>query len=299
MGWKTLIIGSECSVSLSLNRFKITIGDDYQYVPMTDVDTVIFTHDKCVMTIPLISKLLENNVNIVICNSKNDPIGVFNAFNNHSLAFKQLEKQIDWKVTRKKKLWRNIVSDKIQSEIDCLSLLEADAETIKKLKQLKNSIYNDDLTNREAIAARIYFKELFGTEFNRDDSDDIRNYALNYGYKIMASYISKCVVSRGLLTQLGIHHVGEGNPFNLTYDFIEPLRALVDLWVCRHITQEFTSSHKREVIELLGNKVNVSGMWFRLSDAIEDIIDSYIAFLNEERDDILRVTLKQGIRVDD
>ena len=139
MGWKTLIIGSECSVSLSLNRFKITIGDDYQYVPMTDVDTVIFTHDKCVMTIPLISKLLENNVNIVICNSKNDPIGVFNAFNNHSLAFKQLEKQIDWKVTRKKKLWRNIVSDKIQSEIDCLSLLEADAETIKKLKQLKNT----------------------------------------------------------------------------------------------------------------------------------------------------------------
>ena len=296
MGWKTIIIGSECKISLSMNRIKVIIDEDFNYIPISDVDTVIFSHDGCVITIPLIAKLLENNVNIVVCDSKNDPIGVFNAFNSHSLAFKQVAKQIEWRVTRKKKLWKKIVTDKIQSEIDTVIYLGLNRETVTKLKEFKNSIYNDDLTNREAVAARVYFSELFGSNFSRDDENDLRNYSLNYGYKILASYISKCLVSRGLITQLGIHHIGESNPFNLTYDFIEPLRAIVDIWTYRYIKDEFRNAQKRELIEILEWKVKVAGKWFRLSDAIEDVMDSYIAFLNEEREDILRVSLVDGIK---
>ena len=51
MGWKTVIIGSECTVSLTLNRMKITIGNQYQNIPLTDLNTVIFSHDKTVITI--------------------------------------------------------------------------------------------------------------------------------------------------------------------------------------------------------------------------------------------------------
>ena len=40
-------------------------------------------------------------------------------------------------------------------------------------------------------------------------------------------------------------------------------------------------------------------MWFRLSDAIEDIVDSYISFLNEEKDYILKIDLKHGYITDD
>ena len=46
MGWKTVVIGTECTVSLTLNRMKITIGNEYQNIPLCDLDTVIFSHDR-------------------------------------------------------------------------------------------------------------------------------------------------------------------------------------------------------------------------------------------------------------
>lgn len=298
MSWKTVIIGSECKVSLSMNRMKVTIGDEYHNIPLCDLDTVIFTHDKAVITIPLLAQLMENNVNVVICDHKNDPIGVFQPFNTHSLVFKQLQKQIDWKKTRKKKLWKRIVKNKIQSEIDVLELLEIKNAPLSLLKEYRDSIYNDDQTNREGASARLYFSSLFGSDFTRNDLNAI-NFALDYGYKIIASYLSKCIVSRGLLTQLGIHHIGESNAFNLTYDFIEPFRALIDAWVYENIEDQFSVVQKQELIELLQVKVYVDGKWFRLNDAIEDIVDSYIGFLNEKNDDILRIDFGKGIKSDE
>ena len=297
MGWKTIIIGSDCQASFSMNRLKITIGNEYQTFALSDIDTVIFSHSKTTITIPLISNLIENNINIVICDQKNDPIGVFQAFNGHSLAFKQLNKQINWKVTRKKKLWKRIVELKIKSEIDALNLLKIGGDGVSTLNDYMNSVYNDDQTNREAASARLYFSLIFGPSFTRGDDNNI-NYGLNYGYKILASYISKCITSRGLLTQLGIHHIGESNPFNLTYDFIESFRSIVDIWVYLNVKEEFNTYHKRELIEILQRKVFIKDKWIRLSDGIEDIIDSYIAFLNEEKDNVLYIDLSKGIKND-
>ncbi len=295
MGWKTVIVGSECKASLSTNRMKITIGEEFQSIPLCDIDTVIFSHSRVVITIPLLSQLVENNINVIICDDCNDPIGIFQPFNSHSLVFKKLNAQIEWKLTRKKKLWKIIVENKIQSEIEVLKLLSKAEEEIKQLQVYKDSVYNDDQTNREAIAAKYYFSCLFGPRFTRDD-ESVYNFALNYGYKIIASYISKCIASRGLLTQLGIHHIGEANPFNLTYDFIETFRAIIDVWTACNITDTFDTFLKKEAIEILNYKVYIDNKWMRLCDGIEDIIDSYIAFLEEKRNDVLRIDLSKGIK---
>lgn len=295
MGWKTIIIGSECKVSLTMNRMKISIGDEFQNISLCDIDTVIFSHNKLVITIPLLSKLIENNINVIICDERNDPVGVFQSFNTHSLVFKRLKEQLEWKITRKKKLWKVIIEDKIQSEIDVLTLNKTAEDKIKQLRIYKNSVYNDDQTNREAAAARYYYSLLFGAGFTRDDDSQI-NYALNYGYKILASYISKCIVSRGLITQLGIHHIGESNPFNLTYDFIEPLRSIIDIWVKENVDDKFNTFLKTELIGIMQFKVSIDGKWNRLSDAIEIIIDSYIGFLNEKRNNILRIDISKGFK---
>lgn len=297
MGWKTVIIGSEAKVSLSLNKLKITIGNEFQNVPLGDIDTVIFSHNRVIITIPLLSALVENNINIIICDEKNDPIGIFQPFNGHSLVFKRLSAQINWKLTRKKKLWKRIIELKIQSEIDALILEKRQVKVIEQLKMYRESVYTDDQTNREAASARMYFTEMFGDDFTRD-IPNIQNYALNYGYKILASYISRCIASRGLITQLGIHHIGESNPFNLTYDFIEPLRAIIDLWVIESITDTFNAPLKQELIGILNYRVYVKDKWMRLNDAIEDIVDSYIAYLDERSNEVLFIDLSKGMKVD-
>lgn len=294
MGWKTVIIGADCTVSLTMNNMRITWGNDYQTIPLCDIDTVLFSHDKVVITIPLLSKLVENNINVVICDSKNDPVGVFHPFNNHSLAFKKLQKQLQWKLTRKKKLWKFIIEQKIQSEIDILELLKSPIDT-KLLKEYQANVCSGDQSNREAAAARNYFMNLFGKHFKREDFTPL-NAALNYGYKIFSSHISKCIISRGLLPQLGIHHIGESNPFNLTYDFIEVFRAIVDAWVVIHIEDHFHIAHKRDLIELIEARIFVNGKWISVKDGIEDIVDSYISFLNEELKEPLKIDLSKGIK---
>lgn len=292
-----MIIGSEAKVSLSLNKLKITIGNEFQNVPLGDIDTVIFSHNRVIITIPLLSALVENNINIIICDEKNDPIGIFQPFNGHSLVFKRLNAQINWKLTRKKKLWKRIIELKIQSEIDALILEKRQVKVIEQLKVYRESVYTDDQTNREAASARMYFTEMFGDGFTRD-IPNIQNYALNYGYKILASYISRCIASRGLITQLGIHHIGESNPFNLTYDFIEPLRAIIDLWVIESITDTFNAPLKQELIGILNYRVYVKDKWMRLNGAIEDIVDSYIAYLDERSNEVLYIDLSKGMKVD-
>lgn len=292
-----MIIGSEAKVSLSLNKLKITIGNEFQNVPLGDIDTVIFSHNRVIITIPLLSALVENNINIIICDEKNDPIGIFQPFNGHSLVFKRLNAQINWKLTRKKKLWKRIIELKIQSEIDALILEKRQVKVIEQLKMYRESVCTDDQTNREAASARMYFTEMFGDDFTRD-IPNIQNYALNYGYKILASYISRCIASRGLITQLGIHHIGESNPFNLTYDFIEPLRAIIDLWVIESITDTFNAPLKQELIGILNYRVYVKDKWMRLNDAIEDIVDSYIAYLDERSNEVLFIDLSKGMKVD-
>ena len=294
MGWKTIIIGCESKVSLTLNRMRITIDDEYQNIPLSDIDTVIFSHIGVVITIPLLSKLVENNINIIVCDDKNDPIGIFQPFNNHSLVFKRLNNQLNWKLTRKKKFWKIIIEQKIQSEIDALTIEKKNDLVIKQLNVYKDGVYTDDQTNREAIAARSYFQELFGNGFTRDDNNVV-NAALNYGYKIIASYISKCITSRGLITQLGVHHIGESNPFNLTYDFIEPFRVFIDLWVYENIKSSFSTYEKTEIINILNYKINVNHKWIRLCDAIEDIIDTYIAFLDERENNIITIDYSKGM----
>lgn len=294
MGWKTIVIGCESKVSLTLNRMRITIDDEYQNIPLSDIDTVIFSHIGVVITIPLLSKLVENNINIIVCDDKNDPIGIFQPFNTHSLVFKRLNNQLNWKLTRKKKFWKIIIEQKIQSEIDALTIEKKNDLVVKQLNVYKDSVYTDDQTNREAIAARSYFQELFGNGFTRDDNNVV-NAALNYGYKIIASYISKCITSRGLITQLGVHHIGESNPFNLTYDFIEPFRVFIDLWVYENIKSSFSTYEKTEIINILNYKINVNHKWIRLCDAIEDIIDSYIAFLDERENNIITIDYSKGM----
>ena len=83
----------------------------------------------------------------------------------------------------------------------------------------KNVLENDK-SNREGLAAKVYFHELFGLDFRRFD-DDIINAGLNYGYAILRSQISKTVIAKGLNPCLGIFHKGYDNPFNLSDDIIE------------------------------------------------------------------------------
>ncbi len=287
MSWKTVYIDEKVYVSLELNSIKVKLDDEYITLAISDLQTVIFAHNNMTITIPLISKLIENNVGVIICNSKNDPTGLFLPFNNHSLVFKQINYQVNWKITLKKRLWKMIVKEKIKSEITVMNKV-GKTKKVELMNKYLAGVKSNDITNQEGAAAKVYFRTIFGNEYFRD-APDPRNYALNYGYKILASYISKYIASRGYITQIGIFHKGSSNPFNLTYDFIEIFRYIVDVYVIYNLdkVELFTLEHKHKLVNILNNKITYDNKQYRLCNVIDKVINNYFNFLLGETETLI------------
>ena len=67
----------------------------------------------------------------------------------------------------KKRIWRKIVIQKIENQARCLELNEANADDVALVRSVSNTVVDGDEHNGEAVAAKNYFKVLFGQSFKR------------------------------------------------------------------------------------------------------------------------------------
>lgn len=143
------------------------------------------------------------------------------------------------------------------------------------------------MTQREGHAAKVYFNCLFGNTFTREQENPI-NAGLDYGYSIMLSAVNREIVRNGYITQLGINHCNQFNPYNLGSDLVEVLRVFVDAKVMTLNKSEFGSAEKLELIQQLSLDVQIDGMTYILKDAIGIYCKSVLDALTEEDISILR-----------
>ncbi len=99
-------------------------------------------------------------------------------------------------------------------------------EILLKIEE-NTALSNEELKSLEGVSARIYFQRIFGENFRRFNND-VDNNALNYGYTLLRTLISKLVIGKGLHPTLGIDHKNIFNNFNLSDDIIEIFRPMVD-----------------------------------------------------------------------
>ncbi|AHF57270.1 putative CRISPR-associated protein [Spiroplasma eriocheiris CCTCC M 207170] len=137
----------------------------------------------------------------------------------------------------------------------------------------------------------MFFRTLYGSAFIRL-SDDLINSALNYGYKIIVSCISRTLVRYGLILHIGVHHIGKTNPYNLSYDFIEPFRPLVDFWVTRNLYKldgKLTYNQRISLVKLLDERVEIDNKIMSVNNAINYMIKSFITCLKESNPELLKL----------
>ena len=151
----------------------------------------------------------------------------------------------------KKQLWKQIVEAKIRNQAALLNKVGQEGD---RLKQYYQNVKSGDADNREGIAARIYFSELFGESFLRDRTVPGINALLNYGYAILRAATARALVSSGLLPAIGIFHHNRSNAFPLADDVMEPYRPYVDEIVYDMAMQaklDLTKEVKAELINVL------------------------------------------------
>lgn len=256
---------------------KVQTDEGINEIPLDDIDTLLISTTQAVLSSFLLNQLALRKINVVFTDNRQMPSSRLCPLQGRSN--KIIEKQINWNNERKSILWTKIIYSKIQNQI---SLLKVKGLEYKDLQEELFKLEVNDFSNREAMVARKYFQRLFGNKFKRRESAAI-NDALNYGYAIILSTVSKEIAVCGYLNELGIHHCSEMNDSNLACDFMESFRPFVDYWVSDREFRELTPDIKYGLVDLINIEVKYDSKIMLLKNVIREQIQDYLKFLNGQK----------------
>ena len=224
--------------------------DQRKSIPIEDIGFVVLEDQQTSITLPLLNALSDNNVAVILCGENRMPNAMLMNLDSNSTQGESYHAQIEASEPLKKGLWKQIVEAKIRNQAALLRKLERDGD---KLKPYYMNVKSADADNREGIAAKIYWTELFGSEFYRSREGSPPNNLLNYGYTILRAAVARAIMGSGLFLALGIFHRNRYNAFPLADDLMEPYRPYVDEIVYRL----HTNGHKQLTREVKGELLRI------------------------------------------
>lgn len=278
MGYRQVIIKKSEKLHFKDNQLIIDKDDNTTKVPLEDINYILIEDSSTVLTTRLLAELGKNAISLIVCDEKFEPTSIMYPYNYH---FKQLDvftHQLEIDNSIKNEFWNQIVKRKIENSIRVLEMTSKEEFPISKLNEYLDEVVDGDSKNREGLAAKMYFRSIFGSDFIRFYDDNI-NAALNYGYTIIASAIIRNLAVYGLNTYLGIHHNSKINNFNLAYDFLEPYRPVIDKFIYDNkddIVLPLSFEFRKKLINLLNKEVLHQNKKYTIEYSIGLLIKSYI-----------------------
>lgn len=284
MGFKNIKIDS--NIKLCIENQQLVINK--VKIPLEDINSILIENQAVTVSSYFLQKLSDMGIVLYVCDGKHLPNGVLLPMVKHSRHYKLLKCQIGLGKPLQKRLWQQIVIQKIMNQSICLKLLEREGSA--ELQQMCKEVQSGDRTNVEAKAAAFYFRNMYGRKFTRAD-DHIINAALNYGYAIVRGMVARSIVCYGLEPSIGLFHHSELNSYNLADDLIEVFRPIVDL----HVSKKFEISEtqnaltpeiKRELYGIVNYDMSVKGEKRILSNCIDMLAASYNSVLQKNREEL-------------
>jgi CRISP-associated protein Cas1 len=250
---RTIEISRQSHLSLRNKQLIVNQGGDVVgQIPVEDIGELILNDPRITMTQAVMVESQKNNVALILCDEKHLPISTLLPISEgNKLHSKVLRSQIDIRASTKKRLWQNIVMEKIANQAETLKLFNKD---YKHIQSLVKRVKSGDPTNIEATAARYYWLQLFGEQFRRRQTESGINALLNYGYSILRASVARAIVGTGLHPALGLNHHNQYNGLSLADDLMEPFRPWIDRRVKKISldTKNATDINKESKKELLG-----------------------------------------------
>lgn len=278
MTWRTVVIRERAKLDYSLNFMTVRQEAGVRKISLGEIYMVIVENTAVSLTAVLLNELVKNKIKVVFCDEKRNPSSeLIQYYGSHDTSFKY-KNQLEWTRESKERIWTRIVYEKIFNQMQFLKKLNKGE--YKLLEQYLSELEWNDSSNREGFAAKVYFNALYGMDFSRNKECFI-NAALDYGYSIILSAFNREIVASGYFTQLGLCHRNPFNKFNLSSDFMEPFRILVDEEVYNLERTEFTKEHKNKLINILNKTVIIDDKNQTVANAIKIYCRSLFSALAE------------------
>ena len=278
MTWRTVVIRERAKLDYSLNFMTVRQEAGVRKISLGEIYMVIVENTAVSLTAVLLNELIKNKIKVVFCDEKRNPSSeLIQYYGSHDTSLKY-KNQLEWSKESKERIWTRIVYEKIFNQIQFLKKLNK--EEYRLLEQYLSELEWNDSSNREGFAAKVYFNAIYGMDFTRNKECFI-NTALDYGYSIILSAFNREIVASGYFTQLGLCHRNPFNKFNLSSDFMEPFRILIDEEVYNLEGTEFTKEHKNKLINILNKTVIIDDKNQTIANAIRIYCRSLFSALAE------------------
>ena len=224
---QTLFFTTPVSLSLKYNQIEIRYKDVEEVItrPIEDVGVIIVENQMVHFTIPLLNALADNNVAVIFCNAQCMPNTMLMPLESNAIQQEVYRFQVEASLPTKKRIWKDIIEYKIRNQAALLDMLGRDG---KVLKPYYMNVLSGDSDNREGLAAKIYWQQMYGRRFNRNRNGEDPNSLLNYGYAILRAAVARALLGSGLFPAFGLFHCNRYNAFPLADDVMEPYRPFVD-----------------------------------------------------------------------
>ncbi len=267
---QTLFFTQPCKLSLRLKQIVIERHDLEMPItrPIEDVSVIVLENQQISISIPLLNALSDANVVVVICNERCMPNSMIMPLEANNTQHEGFLLQQEASLPTKKKMWQEIITQKIKNQA---LFLTSNGEDDTLLRPLYENVKSGDSDNREGTAARIYWSKYL-PQFTRDRYGFPPNHLLNYGYTILRAATARAIMGTGLHPAFGLFHKNRYNAFPLADDLMEPYRPFVDAIAYDlyndHPTDELTMDDKKALINVLYSDVIINGQKHPLQVAL-------------------------------
>jgi len=302
MGWRSVVVSNPAKLSLHDHSMVVEQEGEKVSVPVEDISFIVIDCLHVSLTATLLSNLAANDVSVLFVDERHLPNGVLLPYHTHFQTLKVMKAQLALSLPKKKRLWKLIVKQKIRNQADVLFLSGKKSKEMH-LRSIAERVRSGDPDNLEAYAAQVYFSELLGKQFSRNDNSFI-NAAFDYGYSLVRSSLARFLVSHGFLTAFGLFHKNERNPFNLADDLLEPFRPIVDAYVLEKIEKTDSDlvlgpQEKKILVKILHEDVHLDANGTdigksSLLNASEEIVNSLHRTLLDENSPLILPVLSGG-----
>lgn len=230
-------------------------------IPLSEINTIVVDSPQVIFSERFLLGCQEKHVNLILTDKRHQPISM--------VTKPRVYDQMSWSDSIKSLVWQVVVRAKLQHQAMLLSYLNLPSFTLPDFGvKITDSI--------EALSAKTTFRQLFGDDFVRDrDLHDV-NQVLNYGYSLLAHYLTTEIVSHGYLPALGVHHHSNDNDCNLAWDLVEPFRFVIDKYGFDHQHQSMNVLMRSNLIDLLNIGITFNGQHY---ETLSSCLDDYVALV--------------------
>jgi len=261
---RTVYFESAAHLSFKNNQLVYTPKPEGEVrtVPIEDIGFMVLDNHSITLSLRLMEELAAVNAVVVFCDKLHHPTAMSIPFAGNTTHAKTLSAQLEMSEPLKKNLWKQTVEIKIKNQAAMLQRTKSDG--VESLRCHAENVKSGDTDNREGAAARIYWQNLFGSDFRRERFGGGPNHLLNYAYAILRAAVARSLVGSGLYPAIGIHHHNQYNAFALADDVMEPYRPyadgiVFDLWKKSEIVEgEISKEQKQRLLKLLAADVHLT-----------------------------------------